>query len=77
MDKLIGTVVTKQTISGVIGFPTGYATYTGEYEVTPTIDGETLETANKMMVDDLTVLSIPYTEVSNLGGGITVTIGGT
>lgn len=48
--------------------------YEGPYEVTPTIDGFTLETKDKTMADDLSVLSIPYQEVSNPQGGETVII---
>ena len=43
--------------------------YEGPYEVTPTIEGFTLETKDKTMADDLSVLSIPYQEVSNPQGG--------
>lgn len=48
--------------------------YEGPYEVTPTIEGFTLETKDKTMADDLSVLSIPYQEVSNPQGGETVII---
>ena len=48
--------------------------YEGPYEVTPTIEGFTLETKDKTMAEDLSVLSIPYQEVSNPQGGETVII---
>lgn len=48
--------------------------YEGQYDVTPTVDGITLETANKVMKDDVHVLSIPRYNVSNLYGGETVYI---
>ena len=52
-------------------------TYDGEYIVTPKVDEtQTLQTQNKKMVQDVTVLEIPYAEVSNAAGGETVTIGG-
>lgn len=52
----------------------GAAPYEGDYEVTPKFEAQTLETAKKYMTDNLTVKSIPYYEVSNSAGGITVYI---
>lgn len=49
--------------------------YEGAYEVTPRKVEQVLATRNKSMSDDVTVFSIPYAEVSNLGGGLTATIG--
>lgn len=45
--------------------------YTGEYSVTPSRNEQTLETANKVMTDNVVVVAIPYSEVSNLVGGTT------
>lgn len=74
MDKLYGSIVTKQTVNGVLALPYGGKRYEGKYEVIPTIEGEVLETANKMMVDDVTIHPIPYQDVDNPQGGRTVTI---
>lgn len=49
--------------------------YEGTYEVTPRKVEQILATKNKSMSDNVTVFSIPYAEVSNLGGGLTATIG--
>lgn len=49
--------------------------YNGPYEVTPRKVQQVLETTNKSMVDDVTIFAIPYAEVTNLGGGLTATIG--
>lgn len=49
--------------------------YTGEYELTPKGYLQTLETAQKIMADDVKVRAIPYAEVTNLANGLTVTIG--
>ena len=50
--------------------------YTGEYVVTPIpFNDQVLETKEKLMADDVTVLAIPYYETSNTSG-ITVYIGG-
>ena len=48
--------------------------YTGPYVVTPRAEEQALNTDQKYMADDVTVLAIPYVEVSNLNG-ITVSIG--
>ena len=53
-----------------------YDVYRGEYEVTPKAHSETiLETREKLMADDVTVLKIPYYETSN-ESGLTVYIAG-
>lgn len=49
--------------------------YSGDYAVTPTVDGLSLETAQKMMQDDVTVNPIPYYDVDNVSGGSTIYIG--
>ena len=74
MDKLYGSVITKQSVEGVLALPYSGNRYSGKYEVTPTVNGEVLETANKMMVDDVTIHAIPYQEVPNIHGGKTITI---
>lgn len=51
-------------------------TYDGEYVVTPKpFIEQVLETKNKSLVEDVTVLEIPYSEVANPEGGKTVNIG--
>lgn len=50
--------------------------YTGEYEVTlKTFDAQVLQTANKLLSDDITVKKVPYSETSNKADGKTVYIG--
>lgn len=50
--------------------------YDGDYIVTPKpYEEQVLETKSKLMVDDVTVLAIPYYETSNISG-ITIYIGG-
>lgn len=49
--------------------------YEGPYEVTPNFTDQVLETAEKMMSDDMVVKEIPVAEVSNPAGGLTLTIG--
>ena len=75
--KLVGTLTGRQTLVGVLTVPsTGcqHPHYRGEYIVTPLAWEETiLETDGKVMDNDVTVLEVPYAEVSNLHG-TTVTI---
>ena len=50
--------------------------YDGETVVIPAaFRQQVLNTQNKLVLDDITVMEIPYTEVSNLSGGTTVSIG--
>lgn len=52
-----------------------YEFYDGEYIVTPKNYIQMLDTDDKIMRDDVTVLAVPYTEVDNPYGGITCIIG--
>lgn len=51
--------------------------YTGDYSVTPTLEGETLETKGKYMREDVTVQPIPVHRTTNAAGGYTVYIAST
>ena len=48
--------------------------YKGPYDVTPTVDGLTLATADKHLDKDINVMAIPYFEVSNVFDGETIYI---
>ena len=48
--------------------------YDGDYEVLPSVDAKELETKHKFMQDNVTVLAIPYYEVSNDQNGFTAII---
>lgn len=50
-------------------------TYSGGYVVTPSFVEQVLDTDRKKMKEDVTVLEIPVSTVSNQWGGETVTIG--
>lgn len=54
---------------------TEYEIYSGAYSVVPSTDEQTLETATKLMTDDVTVTEIPMFSVTNTSGGNTVYIG--
>ena len=49
--------------------------YTGDYNVTPRVYQQVLETKDKVMKDNVTVEIIPLAKVVNLSNGYTVTIG--
>ena len=49
--------------------------YTGEYEVTPRLEEQMLETSGRLMRDDVTVHEIPVVYTSNPFNGKTVVIG--
>jgi hypothetical protein len=49
--------------------------YTGDYTVTPTFNIQKLLTKDRLMNDDVTVYSIPLSEVTNPQDGITITVG--
>ena len=76
--KLSGAVQPEAVLKGSVAIPSisQGESYTGPYEVTPDIDGETLVTSLKTMLGNVVVNPIPYAEVSNNTGGLTVTIGG-
>lgn len=54
----------------------GGEVYKGDYEITPKVLEQRAYTAGKVMLEDITIHSIPYFDVSNLSGGSTVYIGG-
>ena len=64
-------------ISFAVSIVTGQGdSYTGAYQVMPKIYGPVvLETKDKSMADDVTVLKIPQFEVSNEAGGNTLIMG--
>lgn len=65
-------------IEGTISAPPTYSNYhfyEGTYEVIPAAELDiTLNTANQILLDNITVKEIPYFETTNDSGGYTVTI---
>lgn len=45
-----------------------YPYYGGEYEITPSVEQQVLETKDTVMLDDVTVNAVPYYETSNING---------
>ena len=71
-DSKVSLAVEEQIIIGGGG---DYEDYTGPYTTMPKFVGQTLETYNKHMTDDVTVEAIEISRTSNPSGGITVYIG--
>ena len=75
---ILGALLGDNSISGKLTIPTyvDVDIYSGSYEVSPDFDGKTLPTANKTLIQDVTVKPIEVQVVSNTAGGKTVYIGG-
>lgn len=59
-----------------VGVEESLPAYSGAYTVTPAPAAQILPTEGRKMTGDVTVLAIPFYEVSNGSGGITAIIGG-
>ena len=75
VGNLIGKLQLQDTITGVIAASGGEPEYIGSYTVTPKVHAQFLNTKDKIMRDNVSILEIPYYETSNLTGK-TVYIGG-
>ena len=51
------------------------AQYDGDYQITPDNTEKTLETADKLMTQNVVVEPVPHYIVSNMSGGTTFVIG--
>lgn len=69
--KLQGTIYASRNLKGIMNIGGSASRYDGEYEVVPSRQNQVLETENKLLKENITVIEIPYAEVSNLGGGTT------
>lgn len=75
-NTLIGVVSNQAQLVGAVQIAehVSYEPYQGDYEICPACDcDQVLETANKLMLDDMVVDKIPYAEVQN-ESGLTVSI---
>lgn len=76
--SLTGYLNRAPTLLGILNIndcADGIDVYPGPYEVTPHSYEQMLETAQQLMMDDVTVHAIPYWETSNLSDGLTAYIG--
>jgi hypothetical protein len=77
-ESIRGTISGESTLSGTLSAATGqdYDIYSGEYEIIPDVEDEqTLETAHKLLTDNIVVAKVPYFETSNDSNGNTAYIG--
>lgn len=77
LPRITAIVSTATQLSGNIGAKTinvGGDPYMGDYTVVPQMDPQVLETAGKIMLEDVTVREVPVFRVSNNSGGTTVYI---
>lgn len=73
--SLSGELSSVEGLSGELCVPTNPLPYTGEYDVTPkAFETQTLETAGKVLSDNIVIVEIPYFETSNPANGKTVYI---
>lgn len=73
--SLRGKLSGSGALSGIICITQEYDAYTGEYKVVPqAFRAQTLETANKLLHNNMIISEIPYFETGNDSGGITAYI---
>lgn len=65
----------KMKVESAVKVGTSGQVYDGSYDITPTVDGLTVETKDKYMLEDVDVNPIPFFSVGNTSGGNTVYIG--
>lgn len=74
---LSATVVNNtKVLVGHVAVSTEHESYSGDYNVTPQINSQVLNTSDKLMAKDMVIKAIPYYSVSNEYDGETVIIGG-
>ena len=74
-NQISGDLKSKDSVSGAVHISGNLSAYNGDYVVTPSVKEQFLKTANKKMLDDVTIKEIPFFETSNNSGGNTVYIG--
>ena len=76
VPKIEGNIQTSlQSLVGEIIPTTEIPIYDGVTEVIPNQLDQILETRRRLMVENIEVKGVPYAEVGNPSGGLTVTIG--
>ena len=73
--NIVGSLTSINSIVGGIDLGGAeYPDYSGEYEITPQVESQTLPTRNKILRENMEVKEIPYYETSNEYGN-TIYIG--
>lgn len=74
-QSLTGELTAEGRLQGIVSQDIVHDTYyEGPYEITPKVEGQTMATADKVMRTDVVINDIPYSEVHNEAGGLTVVI---
>lgn len=71
-----GQINSHLVLSGVVAMASSSEDYVGDYTIIPDFTQQVMPTNDKHMTDDVTIESIPYSEVANQSGGLTINIGG-
>ena len=67
--NIVGSLNSINSIVGNIGIGVvEYPDYSGEYEITPQVESQTLQTKNKILRNNMEIKKIPYYETSNQYG---------
>lgn len=78
IPSIKGTIAATEVfdISGTVTPAPVQETYDESYDVqTSLVEDIVLNTKGKLLTDDITINKVPVTEVSNVSGGLTLTIG--
>lgn len=74
-QSLTGELTAEGRLQGTVSQDIVHNTYyEGSYEITPKVEGQTMATADKVMRTDVDIKPVPYSEVRNEAGGLTVVI---
>lgn len=83
-ETLTGRLIAERSLSaklhvsanlrGELSKNTNYTNYTGDYEIIPKVEAQTMFTKNKLMINDVEIKGVPIFSTSNNAGGNTVYI---
>lgn len=74
IGSISGSLSAMGSMGGTISRELDHDYYTGDYEVTPRMDEQTLATSDRLLTKDIIVKEVPYSEVKNEAGGTTINI---
>ena len=74
-STLTGNVSCAGGLTGKMSITQEYDTYTGDYKVVPrAFNEQVLQTAHKVLAEDVVIAKVPYWKTSNTSDGITAYI---
>ena len=71
---LTATLSKPISLIGALSLPEGYEEYKGTYIFTPAAEPQTIDTNDRLMIDNIVIDKIPFAAVKNVANGTTVTI---